>query len=193
LESLLARWHGLGSRWRWLAAGVGAVVVAGVLTSALYALGIAAAIAAAAGVGWLLRLSRFRAPAVFAVGAAGLLVLGLAFQGAADPSSQLPDEPGSVTLNLPPRQDQVAALTAADPGSPTTWMVAGFNLSRSEPTDPGVVAFERVLLMDPSNTRAALELASTFLAFGRTELNEEIAAYYTAVAGYPAPDLPRQP
>src|SRR5205823_364667 len=44
---------------------------------------------------------------------------------------------------------QVQALVAADPGSPDTWMAAGFYLPRLGPTDPGVVAFERVLLMDP--------------------------------------------
>jgi hypothetical protein len=106
-----------------------------------------------------------------------------------------PAPPGHVewAVSLPPTQDQVQALVAADPGSGDTWMAAGFVLPRSQPTDPGVVAFERVLLMDPSQSRAALELAQTFLSLGNTQLDEQIAAYYTAVGGYPVPDLGRQP
>jgi hypothetical protein len=72
-------------------------------------------------------------------------------------------------------------------------MAAGFVLPRSQPTDPGVVAFERVLLMDPSQSRAALELAQTFLSFGSAPLDQQIAAYYSVVAGFPAPDQGRQP
>jgi hypothetical protein len=72
-------------------------------------------------------------------------------------------------------------------------MAAGFALPRSQPTDPGVVAFERVLLMDPSQGRAALELAQIFLSFDNSPLDEQIATYYTVIAGFPAPDLRRQP
>jgi len=137
-------------------------------------------------------------PVLGRLAAAGVLILALAvlgrlFQDGADPAPRLPDTPGSIALSLPPTQDQVQALVAADPGSSDTWMVAGFVLPRSQPTDPGVVAFERVLLMDPSQSRAALELAQTFLSLGNTQLDEQIAAYYTAVGGYPVPDLGRQP
>jgi hypothetical protein len=96
-------------------------------------------------------------------------------------------------LSLPPSQGQVQALVATDPGSSDAWMAAGLYLPRTTATDPGVVALERVLLMDPLESRAASELASTFLALGHTHVDEEIAAYYSAVAGYPIPDLPRQP
>jgi hypothetical protein len=47
--------------------------------------------------------------------------------------------------------------------------------------------------MDPSQSRAALELAQIFVSFGSTPLDEQIAAYYGVIAGFPAPDLGRQP
>jgi hypothetical protein len=192
-ERLRVAWRSLDWRTRWLVAGSGAVVLIGLLSSVLYALGIAAVIVAGAGARWLLGSHRWRSPAVVAVCAGGALALGAAFEGSTDPTARLPDPPRSISFHLPPRSDQVAALVALDPGSPDTWLAAGFALPRSEPTDPGVVALERVLLMEPSSSRAALELAQTFLSFGRSSLDEEIAAYYTAIAGYPVPELPRQP
>jgi cytochrome c-type biogenesis protein CcmH/NrfG len=172
------------------------VVVAAVLawlSSPLYTLG---ALAAAGVTALVLRV--VGPPRLRGLAAAGVLVLALAvlnraFQHGADPAPSLPDQPRSIALSLPPTEDEVQALVAADPGSSDTWMAAGFVLPRSQPTDPGVVAFERVLLMDPSQSRAALELAQTFLSFGSAQLDEEVAAYYTAVGGYPAPDLGPKP
>jgi hypothetical protein len=173
--------------------GVVSAAVLAWLSSPLYALGSLAAASVTA-----LAL-RFVGPrGLRGLAAAGMLilalvVLGRAFQNGADPAPSLPDQPHSIALSLPPTQDQVQALVAADPGSSATWMAAGFVLPRSQPTDPGVVAFERVLLMDPSQSRAALELAQTFLSFGSAPLDQQIAAYYSVVAGFPAPDLGRQP
>jgi hypothetical protein len=191
------RLHTAGSnldrRLQMVVIGAVAAAVLAWLSSPLYALG---ALAAAGVTALVLRFVGL--PALRRLAAAGVLVLALAvlgrlFQDGADPSPRLPDQRPPIELGLPPTQDQVQALVAADPGSSDTWMAAGFALPRSQPTDPGVVAFERVLLMDPSQSRAGLELAQTFLSFGGTRLDEEIAAYYTAVAGYPAPDLGPQP
>ena len=190
---LLTTWSNLDRRSRLIVIAVVAAAVLAWLSSPLYALGALAAAGVTA-----LALRFVGPPGLRGLVAAGVLVLALAalgraFQDGADPAPRLPDQPRSVALSLPPTQDQVQALVATDPGSSDTWMAAGFVLPRSQPTDPGVVAFERVLLMDPSQSRAALELAQTFLSFGSAPLDEEIASYYTAVAGYPAPDLGREP
>jgi hypothetical protein len=190
---LLTTWANLERRSQLVFTGVMAVAVLAWLSSPLYALG---ALAIAGVTALALRLAG--PPGLRRLAAAGALILALAvlgrvFQNGADPAPRLPDQPRSVALSLPPTQDQVQALVATDPGSSDTWMAAGFVLPHSQPTDPGVVAFERVLLMDPSQSRAALELAQTFLSFGSTQLDEEIAAYYTAVAGYPAPELGPKP
>jgi hypothetical protein len=190
---LLATWSNLSRRSHMVVIGMVAVAVLAWLSSPPYALG---ALAAAGVTALAFRL--VEPPGLRRLAAAGALILALAvlgrpFQGRTDQAPKLPDQPRSIALSLPPTQDQVQALVAADPGSSDTWMAAGFVLPRSQPTDPGVVAFERILLMDPSQSRAALELAQTFLSFGGTQLDEEIAAYYTAVAGYPAPNLGPQP
>jgi hypothetical protein len=190
---LLTTWSNLGRRSQLVVDGVGAAVVLAWLSSPAYALGALAAAGVSA-----LALRLVGQPGLRRLAAGGVLILALAvlgrpFQVGADPSPRLPDQARSIALGLPPTQGEVQAMVAADPGSPDTWMAAGFVLPRSQPTDPGVVAFERVLLMDPSQSRAALELAQTFLSFGGTQLDEEIAAYYTAVAGYPAPDLGPKP
>lgn len=192
-ERLTVVWRSLDWRIRWLVVGVSVVVLTGLLSSVLYALGAAAVTMAVAGTRRVLASHPWRGPAVIAVGAGGALALGIAFPGSADPPARLPDQPRSISLSLPPSSDQAAALVAVDPGSADTWLAAGFALPRSGPTDPGVVALERVLLLEPSSSRAALELAQTFLGFGRSSLDEEIAAWYTAIAGYPAPELARQP
>jgi hypothetical protein len=193
LHRLLTTWSNLERRSQLVVTGILTVAMLAWLSSPLYALG---ALAAAGVAALALRLAG--RPGLRRLAAAGVLVLALAvlgrpFQNGADPSPSLPDQPRSIALNLPPTQDQVQALVAADPGSADTWMAAGFVLPRSQPTDPGVVAFERVLLMDPSQSRAALELAQIFLSFGSTPLDEQIAAYYSVIAGFPAPDLGRQP
>jgi hypothetical protein len=190
---LLTTWSNLDRRSQTVVIGVVATAVLAWLSSPLYALG---ALAAAGVTALVLRF--VEPPGLRRLTAAGALTLALAvlgrpFQDGANLPPRLPDQPRSISLSLPPTQDQVQALVMADPGSSDTWMAAGFVLPRSRPTDPGVVAFERVLLMEPSQSRAALGLAQTFLSFGSTQLDEEIAAYYTAVAGYPAPDLGREP
>jgi hypothetical protein len=190
---LLTTWSNLEGRSQLVVTGILAVAVLAWLSSPLYALGALTAAGVAA-----LAFRLVGPPGLRRLAAAGVLVLALAvlgrpFEDGGDPAPKLPDQPRSIALSLPPTQDQVQALIAADPGSADTWMAAGFVLPRSQPTDPGVVAFERVLLMDPSQSRAALELAQTFLDFGHTQLDEEIAAYYGAVAGYPAPNLGPQP
>jgi hypothetical protein len=192
-QRLLTIWSNLDRRSRLVVTGVAALAVLAWLSSPLYALG---ALAAAGVTALAFRL--VGPPVLRSLAAAGVLILALAvlgrpFQNGADPPPRLPDQPRSIALSLLPTQDQVHALVAADPGSSDTWMAAGFVLPRSQPTDPGVVAFERVLLMDPSQSRAALELAQIFLSFGSTQVDEEIAAYYTAVAGYPAPNLGPKP
>jgi hypothetical protein len=193
LHRLLTAWSNLERRSQLVVTGILAVLVLASLSSPLYALG---ALAAAGVAAIALRLAG--PPGLRRLAAAGVLVLALGvlgrlFQNGADPAPRLPDQPRPIALNLPPTEDQVQALVAADPGSSDTWMAAGFALPRSQPTDPGVVAFERVLLMDPSQSRAALELAQVFLSFDNTPLDEQIAAYYTVIAGFPAPDLRRQP
>jgi hypothetical protein len=46
----------------------------------------------------------------------------------------------------------------------------------------------------PTGTSAERDaIDALLLGFGRTSLDEEIASWYTAIAGYPAPELPRQP
>jgi hypothetical protein len=190
---LLTTWSNLDRRFRLVVTGVVALAVLACLSSPAYALGALAASGVTA-----LAFRLVGPPVLRRLAAAGVLMLALVvlarpFQDRADPAPRLPDQARSIALNLPPTQDQVEALVAADPGSSDTWMAAGFVLPRSQPTDPGVVAFERVVLMDPSQSRAALELAQTFLSFGSAQLDEEVAAYYTAVGGYPAPDLGPKP
>jgi hypothetical protein len=190
---LVTTWSNLGRRSHLVVIGVAAAAVLAWLSSPAYTL---AALAAAGVTALVVRF--VGPPGLRGLVAAGVLVLALVvlghfFQDGADPAPRLPDQPRSIALNLTPTQDQVEALVAADPGSSDTWMAVGFVLPRSQPTDPGVVAFERVLLMDPSQSRAALELAQTFLSFGSAQRDEEVAAYYTAVGGYPAPDLGPKP
>ena len=193
LGQLVSIWSSLDRRFRVALLGIAAAVALTWLSSPLYVIGVVVALAGAGLVYRLTGRSRPRGLAAAGVLVLAVTLLGRPFQGIANPAPVLPDRPAPIALNLPPRQDQIQALVAADPGSPDTWMAAGFALQRLQPTDPGVVAFERVLLMDPSQSRAALELAATFLNFGPTPLNEKLATYYTAVAGYPAPDLGRQP
>ena len=190
---LLATWSNLNRQSHTVVIGVVTVAVLAWLSSPLYALGALAAAGVTALALRLLAPPGLRRPVAAGVLILALVLLGRLFQDGADPAPRLPDQPLSIALSLPPTQDQVQALVAADPGSSDTWMVAGFVLPRSQPTDPGMVAFERVLLMDPSQSRAALELAQTFVSLGNTQLDEQIAAYYTAVGGYPVPDLGRQP
>jgi hypothetical protein len=189
----VSSWSGLDGRLRVVVVGIVAVLALLWLSSPLYALALVLAMAASAVARRLIGRTRWRRVAPLGVLVLAVVVLGRAFQGVANPAPDLPDKPAPVTLNLHPSPDQVQALVAADPGSVDTWMAAGFALQRVQPTDPGMVAFERVLLLDPSQSRAALELAATFLSFGPTPLDQELATYYTAVAGYPAPDLPRNP
>jgi cytochrome c-type biogenesis protein CcmH/NrfG len=192
-RQLISTWLSLDGRFRMIVVGVAAAVTLAWLSSPIYVLAVAVAIAAVALAHRLTARFRWRGLAAVGVLILVVVVLWRAFQGVANPAPNLPDQPAPIALDLPPGQDQVQALVAADPGSPDTWMAAGFALRRLQPTDPGVAAFERVLLMDPSQSRAALELAATFLRFGPTPLDEQLATYYTAVAGYPAPELPRQP
>jgi hypothetical protein len=192
-QQLVLVWSRLPRRFQ-----VSIVCVAGAalltwLSSPLYVLGIVVMAAAAV---LVYRVSaRFRWRGLATAGLVVLAVVGLGrvFQGVANPAPHLPGQPRPIRVSLPPSQEEVEALVTADPGSPDTWMAAGFYLPRFEPTDPGVVAFERVLLMDPTRSRAALELAATFVGFGSTLVDQALATYYTAVAGYPAPDLSRQP
>jgi hypothetical protein len=192
-RQLAALWSTLDRRLRAVGVGVVIAVALAWLSSPLYVLAIVFVVAAAALAYRLTARSGWRNVAAAGTLVLVAVVLGRAFQGIANPAPRLPDQPAPIALYLPPSQDQVEALVAADPGSPDTWMAAGFTLQRVQPTDPGVVAFERVLLMDPSQSRAALELAATFQSFGPTPLDEQLATYYTAVAGYPAPNLGRQP
>jgi hypothetical protein len=190
---LLTTCSNLEQRSQMVVMGVVVAAVLAWLSSPLYTLG---ALAAAGVTALVLRV--VGPPRLRGLAAAGVLVLALAvlnraFQHGADPAPRLPDQPRSIALSLPPTEDEVQALVAADPGSSDTWMAAGFVLPRSQPTDPGVLAFERVLIMDPTQSRAALEPAQTFLSFGSAPLDEQIAAYYSVIAGFPAPDLGRQP
>jgi len=163
------------------------------LSSPLYVLGIMVIAAAAVLVYRVSARFRWRGLVASGVVVLALVGLGRVFEGVANPAPHLPGQPHPIMLSLPPSEEQVQALVTADPGSPDTWMAAGFYLPRLGPTDPGVVAFERVLLMDPTRSRAALELAATFVSFGSSPVDQALATYYTAVAGYPAPDLSRQP
>jgi hypothetical protein len=192
---LVTTWSRLDRRVQQLAVAILAATVLAWLSSPLYLLGVIAATGAAVLVQRFNPGHRWGRPAAAAVLVLAVVLLGLSFQGVADPAPRLPDRPAALALSLPPTQHQVQALIAADPGSPDTWTAAGFVLPRQQPTDAGVVALERVLLMDPSQSRAALALAQAFLSFGAapTQLDQKIAAYYTAVAGYPAPDLGREP
>jgi hypothetical protein len=186
-------WLSIDRRLRIVLLGILAALTVAWLSSPLYMLGALAIAAAATAVRRRGATTRWRGLATLAVSLLGLAALAYAFHGASDQGLVSLDKPRPVVLSLPPSPEQVRALVAADPASSDAWMAAGFYLPRATPTDPGVVALERVLLKDPSQSRAALELASTFLDLGRTQIDEEIAAYYLAVAGYPVSDLPRRP
>ena len=192
-RQLVAPLSNLDKRVRAVVIGVVAAMALAWLSSPVYVLGVIVAVVASALVYRLAARSRWRGFATAGVLVLVLVALGRVVQGVANPAPDLPDQPAPIALNLHSTQDQVQALVTADPGSPDTGMAAGFYLQRLQPTDPGVVAFERVLLMDPTQSRAALELAATFMGFGPSPLDQELATYYTAVAGYPAPDLGRQP
>jgi cytochrome c-type biogenesis protein CcmH/NrfG len=192
-RQLLATWSRLDGRFRAVVVCIAAAAVLTWLSSPLYVLAVMVIAAAAVLVYRVSARFRWRGLAAAGVLLLTLVGLGRVFQGVANPAPHLPSQPPPIMLNVPPTQQQVQALVAEDPGSSETWMAAGFYLQRLRPTDPGVVAFERVLLMDPTRSRAALELAATFLGFGSTPVDRALATYYTAVAGYPAPDLSRQP
>src|SRR5262249_41572066 len=129
------------------------------------------------------------------LGLTGIVALAFIAPGAGQRDVVMPERPAPLTFEMSPSSTQLEALIHVAPENPETWLAVGHYLDQYETTDPGVVAYERALLLNPSQQRAALALAAIYLRLGSLggPVNAEVAAYYTALAGYTSPPLPRGP
>ena len=185
----LARWRGLDARVQLAVVAVVGLLVLALATSPLFAI-LAVAIAAAA---WYAatRLSFDRLRGTGVVVAALLMLAEAHLVAPGPPNAALP--PPSAPAPVRSVSDIAALVSELDATSADAWVAVGDALPQDSPTAPGVVAYERALLIDPANRRAPLRLAAYFGSASGTLSAEAIAAYYTALGGGTPPPPIRLP
>ena len=95
-----------------------------------------------------------------------------------------------VPLPANPTATQVAAsLVDQQPDLASSWLLFGDTGDATSFSGSAFVGYERALILDPGDRRAALGLAGLYLARNQSLLDDEIAAFFTRLAGYHAPPL----
>lgn len=202
--SKLAQRLGMGSSLSVrIGLAVAALAVLSATTSPLYALGLIA-IALVASWMWLHVWRSGPGRLVTVAGGVALAAL-LSVVVGASATPAMPALPGA-SIAVPdlaasaPTQAEASALESTAPSSPLTWVLAGEVAPGTGLLGPQAVAWERAVYMDPSNHMAqklaGVDLASLYLQASNqthTLVDAEIAAFYSAAVGQPAPPLPVVP
>ncbi|HET9060913.1 MAG TPA: hypothetical protein VFN61_13410 [Acidimicrobiales bacterium] len=85
---------------------------------------------------------------------------------------------------------QVAAMLVQElPDRSSSWLLLGDTGDPTTPLSSAYLGYERALIADPHQVRAALGLARLYLARNQSLLDVEIADFYTQLAGFHSPPL----
>lgn len=194
LDTLRQAWARLTPGRRMVVLATGATLAAALLSSPLYAAGLLVIGAGAYRVARLQRSVNFRVLVI--LGAALVILGGLRLATPEQLSADaVPQDNVKLSLNSTPTLADARQLVQLAPSASETWLLMG-SLEPPDRADLGRLEQQRALFMDPSQKQAALNLAALYLASARSShrvLDEEIAAYYTSIAGYPAPPNPPLP
>jgi hypothetical protein len=117
-----------------------------------------------------------------------LLVAAGAVLGAGHRLEPLPGDPVALSAGVAVSRDDARTLEEIAPSSSDTWLAAA--IAGGQGDKRAATYLEKALIIDPGNRRAALNLAALYLHQDYGALNEQVAAYYTLLAGYPAPASP---
>jgi cytochrome c-type biogenesis protein CcmH/NrfG len=82
-----------------------------------------------------------------------------------------------------------AMLTQELPDRSSSWLLLGDTGDPTTPLSSAYLGYERALIADPHQVRAALGLARLYLARNQSLLDVEIADFYTQLAGFHSPPL----
>jgi len=91
--------------------------------------------------------------------------------------------PGSTAAQV------AASLVDQQPNLASSWLLSGDTGDASSLSGSAFLGYERALILDPGDRRAALGLAGLYLARNQSLLDDEIATFFTRLAGYHAPSL----
>lgn len=103
-----------------------------------------------------------------------------------------PAHPLALSAGPPPgaSASQIASVLVQQlPDRSTSWLLLGDTGDSTTVLSSGYLGYERALLLDSHQVRAALGLAQLYVSRDQSLLDVEIADFYTLLAGYHAPAL----